>query len=101
MSKYILRSIDPLSAARTYSLVAGSVAIIMGILKLGYSYYLFATRDVQLTIGEFFSRTLGEIAASLVTALVVGVLLGLIVSWFYNFWAKHLGGVKIDLDDQR
>ncbi|OJI06297.1 hypothetical protein BK004_04350 [bacterium CG10_46_32] len=80
---YELKTISAKSSARVTSFVAVVVYIIFAIISLATGTTAFGTGVVSLVIG-------------VVLFGIIGALLGVVLSWAYNFSAKHWGGFHLD-----
>ena len=95
----IVHRIAPLSAARMYALVAGTLTLATAVARFLYAVVLFVQDNQRTTSAVTFigSAALETIAAT-VSGLVVGGLVGLVGATVYNWWALKVGGVHIELE---
>ncbi|MFA5247640.1 MAG: hypothetical protein WC415_00110 [Patescibacteria group bacterium] len=100
-----IKKIKKLSLAN----IVGPIYAVIGFLSsFGFSFYSlikFAVgKNIDRTFFVWFFSTLGlGILISLATALAVGVLgwiMGILIAGFYNFFAREIGGIKIELGEE-
>lgn len=80
-SEKTLTKIDPLSLAKTL----GFISLVLGIL---FEVIVLLFQDPNIQFSFFLPIFTG----------LVGVLNGILVAWIYNWSAKWLGGIKLELE---
>lgn len=95
----IVHRIAPLSAARMYALVAGTLTLVTAVARFLYAVVLFIQDSQRTTsVGNLIGSAAIETIAATVSGLVVGALVGLVAAVVYNWWALKVGGVRLDLE---
>lgn len=75
----------------------GLLTVLMQIITFTYRYFTVGGYDVP------YIKILGVISLQgvffIITSLIVGWIIGLVVSFVYNWWAKLVGGIKMELEE--
>ncbi len=98
----ILTKIDPISTAKIFALIWTVSSFIMGVFVVGTSSFLSAFSN------QFFTQMGFDVSVYLLygwTAVItmpiiqgiVGFIIGLVIAWTYNYTAKWVGEIKIEL----
>lgn len=95
----ILNTIDPRSVAKIYAImsmvglaIVSAANFLWGVVQAAWN------RELALTTAIFFSYLL-DLLINVIMAGLVGLVIGVLGSWLYNWCAKHTGGIKITLEN--
>jgi len=96
----VLKAIDPMSTAKVSAVMGAIWGLVVGLMiLLGMSVVSFTGRVFQgyemMGLGPAIG-VLGIIVFPIVYA-ITAFIGGYILAWLYNFVAKKIGGVKLDL----
>lgn len=94
--KYMIRHVGVKSLAKIEGVLAGTVGLISGI------YYAIAGTTLFGTMGLPGLTSAIRVFAILLFPIIyaaVGFLAGATTATIYNFVAKHIGGIELDLQD--
>lgn len=97
---YKISRLDYLSVAWINSLIVGTLAVLNAILQIILGTYPYLSGG-KTTVS--YLKFLGAVGLegffTIITSLIVGWVIGLVVSVVYNWWASKVGGVKMELDE--
>jgi hypothetical protein len=100
-----VKKIKKLSLANIAALLYGLFGFIISFATLICALVkVILEKNITDQLAKFIFMNLGlDFLLSLAAAIIAGVIgwfIGLIASGFYNFLAKNIGGVKIELSDE-
>jgi len=102
---YELKIIKKLSLANIIALIYASFGFLSSLVFSLYSLIKFAAdKNIEKTFFAWLFTNIGlEILFSLLAAAVAGIfgwLAGWLAAFLYNFYAHHIGGIKIKLKEE-
>ncbi|KKU48418.1 hypothetical protein A3H10_03290 [Candidatus Uhrbacteria bacterium RIFCSPLOWO2_12_FULL_46_10] len=97
---YHITRLAPFVLARTNALIVGTLGVLNAILQIILGTYPYLSGGkTAVSYLKFLGAAGLEGFFTIITSLIVGWVIGLVVSVVYNWWVKFVGGIKIDLDD--
>ncbi|MEM1116088.1 MAG: hypothetical protein AAF845_08355 [Bacteroidota bacterium] len=96
----ILRRIEPVSLAKVYAVVTGSLMLVFA-LPAGCGLALFGSMSGEMGgVGAGFGAGIGLVVALLypIFGAVFGFIAGWLYGFVYNLVADRVGGVELELD---
>jgi hypothetical protein len=97
-----IKRIDPMSLAKVLAVLWAVSGFITGLFaaaagSMVYTFFAPMMSSLGMDFSAYLAYGWAAIVAIPIIQAIVGFILGLVVAWVYNYIARWVGGIKIEL----
>ena len=87
----------PLPIAKIYALTAGTLTLVTSVVQFVINSVTYVQAHQPIPLVNFLGGSLLDAVTAVITGSLLGAVIGVLVSFVYNWWAKRIGGAVIEL----